>query len=147
MNIDPETLKALTAIFGSVAVIVPILPSLIRPSKSKLRLDIEILNMLQTNPDYKDDPEYKKVKIAIDDKIREIYSPPKISPLHRVGYAISGLILMGFCGTLTYHLVNPFNIWSILTANLTLVGSIYFSAGILARGKLFEIFQLIPKTV
>lgn len=102
--------------------------------------------MLQKNPDYREDETYKKVKEIIDDRILEIYSESRISPLTRTAYVLSGVLLIGLFGYSTSKLVYPeFSSWSILTAYLTFAGIIYLLAGIFGRGRLFELLKLIPK--
>lgn len=149
LNSDTQSLDLLLAIIGSVvAVIVTLAPLLIRTGKSSLRTDIEILNMLQKNPDYREDKTYKKIKRKIDGLILEVYPDSRISPLTRTVYVMSGVLFIGLFGYFTLNLVfSNFTFLSILTGYLTLTGIVYLLAGIFGRGKLFEILKLIPKTV
>jgi len=148
MTINLTDIKdALAIIVSVVAIVGPIVPYFMVPSRRRLRTDIEILNILQKNPGHLEDQAYIKVKEKIDKNISEIYSDSILSSLTRGLYILVGFILIGLSVYITFNLVYPkFSWWALLSIYLASVGIAYLLAGIYGRGYIFQLLKLIPKT-
>ena len=148
MALDTNILEPIASFIGSlVAIVTTLVPLFFRHSRARLRTDIEILNLIQKNPDYREDKVYKKVKENLDKRILEVYSESKLSGLLRSGYILLGLLLIVLFGYVTLRLYFPeFSWWSILTGYFSVTGIVFILAGIYGRGKVFEELKLIPKS-
>jgi MFS family permease len=140
MNIDIETLKIVGAILGPILGIVStIAPLFFRPSKARLRTDLEILKLLK-----EDDPNYQKVKNVVNEKIDELYKATKENYGRRIAIGLLGIMFLVGFGYWSYKLVVPeFSWWSLLTTYFSAIGVFYLVMALVGMEKLKAI---IPRS-
>lgn len=141
MDTDLKPLETIGTILGPIlGIAATIIPLFVKPSKARLRADLEILKLLSAS-----DPNYQKVKIVVDDKIDELYKATKVNYIERIAYGLLGTMLMVGFGYWSYTLVVPeFKWWSVLTGYFSLIGAAYLLMAFVGRQKVFA--KIGPRT-